>query len=44
MVWGNDDFGLELDTPDKAKSEEIYNKIKDHTTQAELKGLGFQHG
>jgi hypothetical protein len=40
-VWGGDDFGLEIDTLDLNLALELYEKIKDFTTQKELIAMGF---
>ena len=40
-VWGNDDFGLEYDTPSGVKARIIFESIGDYTTQYELHQLGF---
>lgn len=42
-LWGGDDFGMEIDTPDREKAEALYERIKDFTTQAELESWGFGH-
>ncbi|MEN3238618.1 hypothetical protein PUR29_34830 [Methylobacterium ajmalii] len=44
-VWGNDDHGLELDTPDEARAREVYVQVclMRDVTHGALKGLGFVH-
>lgn len=40
-VWGDDDFGMEIDDLDINKAFEIFRKIDDGITQKRLKEIGF---
>ena len=41
-VWGNDDFGMERDYPDRTDAKKAFQEIVDFTTKEELRILfGF---
>jgi hypothetical protein len=40
-VWGGDDFGLELDTPDEHRAWRLYHRIRPFITQAQLRRWGM---
>jgi L-rhamnose isomerase len=40
-VWGEDDFGMEIDLYARNQAKNIFEKIEDYTTIAQLKALGF---
>lgn len=41
-IWGNDDFGMELDIAvGRQKAFEIYDSLVDFTTIKQLESLGF---
>lgn len=40
-VWGDDDFGLERDFKDRGEAKGLFRKIKDYTTQAQMRAWGM---
>jgi len=40
-VWGDDDFGMERDGFTQPDAKEMFDSIKDYTTQNDLKKMGF---
>ncbi len=40
-VWGDDDFGLEIEVETRMQALDLFRKIKDFTSQATLRSWGF---
>ncbi len=43
-AWGADDFGYELESLTQEAAEEMFDRIQDYTTIAQLKEWGFVCG